>query len=316
MFKNICYLCDRDIPAGQSFYEDHGVRVCLRCFKTTPRCPKCRFPSRELMIYPGVGTICEFCQKDQEPQQMNVMRCYLCQCVIPEEAPHFSGHGKTVCKKCFKDAHRCFLCRFPQYEEHIRGLGYICEFCYPETLHKDSDLASFLEPLEVFLSRLRHKITETPQIQWVDRNILLGMQLQGRKPDYGIEFLDEYLHYCYPVYYLKKRFYIMPRIPHQLFMAHMAGQLAAADLCNKYDLPHLLDHNGFARFARGWVHWVSYSTATILKYTDIQKQLSRWPETIFPDEFSKFLNMSEFRKPEEITIFAHRTLKQYAQKYL
>ena len=71
MSQESCFICEKALPAGQSFYEDHGVKVCLACFRTTKRCLNCRFPSRSLKNIPGFGDVCEFCEssfsKDKPP---------------------------------------------------------------------------------------------------------------------------------------------------------------------------------------------------------------------------------------------------------
>ncbi|MBF0351198.1 MAG: hypothetical protein HQM11_09195 [SAR324 cluster bacterium] len=310
----LCYLCSKQLPPGQSWYEDHQVKVCLDCFKKTTRCQRCKFPSNSLKMYPGIGRVCEFCQ--QELQLESGMECYLCHKQIPTWASFYHDYDRYVCQDCFRDAKRCFVCRFPQGIEKIQGLGHLCGFCQPTVIRKDVDVVKSIEPLRQFLSGFRHTIPQALSLQWIDWNILVGMQLQGVPPEFKIAFLDEFLHYCYPIYYFRSNMYLIPCLPREQFMVHMAGQLAAADICKTFGQTHLVGDNPFFNLARGWCHWVSYMTAKRLKYTSIQKQLERYPMEPVSGDFSKFLAMLEFRTPKAIVEFTHKTLNEYSQRYL
>ncbi|MBF0279779.1 MAG: hypothetical protein HQM13_18420 [SAR324 cluster bacterium] len=311
MVRDLCFLCEEPLPEGQSFYEDHEVKVCLPCFRDTPRCKKCKFPSHQLEVYPGLGEVCEFCRTQFEKTGMT---CYLCHKNIPSWMSFYSDYEKNVCQECFSEADRCFLCRFPQSSEHVPNLGHVCEFCQNTILREGDDLGPILDPLKSFLKQYHHQASDEFRFQWTDWNLILGMQIENL-PKVKIKFFDEFLHFAYPVYFLKGTFYLTRCIPRQHFMAHFAGQLAAADICRVYKQAHLLSNSPFAQLARGWCHWVAYSTARILKYKPIQKQLSRWPEQ-FQDDFQKFQAMDEYKKPKEIIAFAQGTLREYAMKYL
>ncbi|MGK5091808.1 hypothetical protein WDW89_07285 [Deltaproteobacteria bacterium TL4] len=314
MSVDSCYLCKNPIPVQQSFYEAHGVRVCLECFTNTPRCQKCKFPSTALKRYPGFGNICEFCQKSLERE--TGMECYLCQKKIPSWGSCYSDYGKHVCQDCFKNAERCFLCRFPKGIEKVDGLGYLCEFCQNEVLKKGMDLDSFLGPLKAFLAGYQHPVPSKLNLHWIDWHVLVGMQWPKERPPYKIKYLDEFLYHCYPIYYSANQFYLIPRIPHQQFMVYMAGQLAASDLCQRFQQNNLLGDNPFFKLARAWSHFIAYNTATLLHYEKLSKHLQRWPEAITEGDFQKFVAMQASRKPGQIVEYAHSTLKQYAQKYL
>lgn len=311
MTAEVCYLCQQPLPEGQSFYEDQGVKVCLACFRDTPRCKKCKFPSLQLQVYPGMGAVCEFCRSEFEDSGLS---CYLCGKTIPAWMSHYADYDKTVCQECFAEADRCFLCRFPQSVARIPNLGHVCGFCQGDLIQEASDLEPLLQPLKAFLTQYKHNITEIPKFQWTDWNLIMGMQTEA-PPPVKIKFFDEFLHFAYPIFFMKSRFYCIGSIPREHFMAHLAGQLAAADLCRIYKQPHLLGKNPFTQMARGWCHWVAYSTAKILKYKKVEKQLSRWPQQ-FEEDFQKYQAMSEFRKPKEIIAIAQGTLKDYSIKYL
>lgn len=311
---DVCYHCGSAIKSGQSFYEDHNAKVCIACFRETPRCQKCKFPSKHLKRVDGFGQVCEFCYASFATEEG--MTCYLCQGKIWSNASHYADHGKTICQSCFKDAKiRCFSCRFPHVVETISGHGGICEFCIDKNLNKDSNLAAMFKPLQSFLSKFGHDVGPKPNILWVNWKLVLGMQMDS--PDnIIITFFDELVRYCYPVYYMKGLYYVIPSIPRDWFMPYMAGQMIAADICKKYDLFHLRGNSPFLDMARGWCHWVAYYTAKTLKYEKPKKTISRWPESTLPGNFQKFHAMSEFRSPTEIVEYAHQTLGDYAKKYL
>jgi hypothetical protein len=309
-----CYLCEEKLPAGQSVYEDHGVQVCLRCFTSAPRCQQCRFPSHQLTAHPTKGQLCEFCAEHETPE--DVVHCYLCQKPMAEYDPYFEDYGVRVCKPCFKKAPRCFLCRFPNRKERVMGLGNVCEFCAEHALTPKSDLVSLAQPLQQFVAGFGHNVPELPPLRWVDWRVLLGMQMDGSRPQFRITFLDEYLHYAYPAFYLKGAIYLLPRMSPSLLMPHLAGQLVAYDICQRYQLPHLLGHKAFQRIARGWSHWVAWRTAKQLKCGEQAKQLSRWPENHLTGEYSKFRTTGDLKGDAELRQFAELGLKKYAQRDL
>ncbi len=314
MSEDLCYLCGNPIPSGQSFYEDHDQKVCLNCFRTTKRCGKCQFPSNHLRMVDGFGMVCEFCYSDFTEEKS--LTCYLCEAKIWSNASYYSDHGKEVCQNCFKNAViRCFTCRFPHVVEKVSGQGGVCEFCKEVNLTSKSDIGPLLVPLQKFLKGYGHEVRKTPTLLWVNWKLIMGMQL-GEHSSPKIKFFDEFVKQCYPVYQLKGLFYVIPSIPQQWFMPFMAGQLTAADLCKKYNVPHLKGNSPFLEMARGWCHWITYSTARVLKQEQVAKSISRWPESSLSGNFSKFLAMSEFRKPKELVVFAHQNLKEYAGKYL
>jgi len=314
MTTETCHQCKKPLPEGQSFYEDHNVKVCLACFRTSKRCMSCRFPSNSLTYVPGYGDVCEFCKDTFKVD--DGMSCYICQDQIWKGASHYADHGKEVCQKCFAEARiRCFSCRFPQTIGSVAGLGGICEFCQEENINKGTDIKPFLKSLTPFLKSHKHKLPDKIDIHWVDWRLIMGMQLDSSE-NREIKFFDEMIRYCNPVFYMKDRFYIIPSINQQWFISYLAGQLVAADLCKKYGLSHLMDDAPFQEMARGWCHWISYNTTRILKYKKLTKFFSRYPDSNLTGTFSKFLAMSEFRKNKEIIEFAHQNLKLYAKKYL
>lgn len=313
MADDICYLCDKPISNGQSFYEDHGQKVCIACFRVAKRCQRCKFPSNDLKRIEGFGQVCDFCYEALSKEEG--MTCYLCNGKIWSNASHYADHGKTICQPCFKDVKdRCFTCRFPKIEKSVEGQGKVCEFCIESNLNKEIDLKPLLKPLQAFLLRFDHDVSINPNLLWVDWKLVLGMQ-QESENRIELSFFDEFVRYAYPIYYLKGTHYIIPSIPREWFMPYMASQLVAAEICKKYDLFHLRGDSPFLETARGWCHWVAYSTAKTLKYDKVARHLTRWPESALPGNFSKFLAMSEFRKHGEVIKFAQTSLKNLAEKH-
>jgi hypothetical protein len=314
MATDHCHLCEQPLPKGQSFYEDHGVKVCLSCFRTSKRCQSCRFPSRSLRHVAGYGNVCEFCE--DRLTKDDGTSCYICGGKIFVGASHYSDHGEKVCQPCFAAAKdRCFSCRFPQIEGKIVGFGGICRFCLKDNVNKTTDLNPILQSLRPFLKNHRQQLVAPLDIHWLDWRVVLGMQqFEPKLPD--VKFFDELIRHGYPIFYLKDRLYIIPSLSRRYFVSFLTGQLTAADLCRQYGLKHLLDNTPFHRLARGWCHWIALSTARVLKYNDVVKTLSRFPETGLTGDFSKFLAMAEFRKPKEIIDFSHLNLKKFARKYL
>lgn len=311
--KEICYLCKLSLPKQQSYYEAHGVTVCLTCYRNERRCKKCKFPSKMIQNIAGLGGICEFCMP--EVNQPTGMICYLCKKNIGPWMSHYEGHHHFVCQSCFQDALiRCFLCRFPQ-GKNIPGLGGVCKFCNLKVINHETNLSNFLEPLQVFLKKYHHFVSLDINIQWIDWRIILGMQ-KKETPEHKIQFFDELIHYCLPVFYLKNQFYIIKSIPQEWFMASMAGQLVASHICKMYGLSHLNQEGPFYQLARGWVHWISCKIAKTLKYQTVWKRLTRSLNQQLLGDFPKFLAMSEYRSTQEIIDFAHNNLEKYAQKYL
>ncbi len=314
MSQEICYSCEQPIPSGQSFYEDHGVKVCLNCFRTSKRCLSCRFPSRSLKNIPGYGDICEFCESSFAKE--SDMDCYICGEQIWKGASFYSGHNRKVCQKCFAEAKsRCFTCGFPHVEGEVIGLGDICRFCRKDNMDKRTDLNPTIQSMIPFLKSHNHQTVTPIDIHWLDWRVIMGMQLVQRHES-SVSYFDELIRICYPVIYLKERFYIIPSLPQRWFIVFMTGQLAAADICQSYHLQHLLDDAPFQQLARGWCHWISVNTAKTLTYKSVAKALSRFPEGNISGLYSKFQAMSEFRKSKEIIQFAQKNLKKYAKKYL
>ncbi|MCZ6645338.1 MAG: hypothetical protein O7B79_03775, partial [SAR324 cluster bacterium] len=81
------------------------------------------------------------------------MICYLCRSAIPEDQPFYNDYGHQVCKPCFEEAPRCFVCRFPgKQNEQVEGLGLECEFCRGNLIAEGAHVLPMIEPLFPFLS--------------------------------------------------------------------------------------------------------------------------------------------------------------------
>ncbi|MDH3382369.1 MAG: hypothetical protein OEL54_06655 [Flavobacteriaceae bacterium] len=314
MSEENCYLCQDVLKKGQSFYEGHGVKVCLACYRVAGRCQKCKFPSNSLQRSPAEGDLCEFCFPASEKN--GSQNCFICDKVVLSEMSHYADYGKVVCQSCFKDSKiRCFICRFPKVQEILPDLGGVCEFCNDSLISRDTELESMIKPLMVFVKSFNHQIVDTPNFKWIDWKIILGMQKQNFDLK-KIHFFDELIQYCYPVFYMNKTIFVIPKIKREWFMPYLAGQIVAKDLCEKYQLPHLIGNSPFHQLARGWCHWIILNTAQALKFKQVEKKVNRFPDPDLMGNFFKFQAMTEFRKHAEVIEFGHKNLEAYAGKYL
>lgn len=309
-----CYLCESVLPKRQSFFEGHNQKVCLKCFQSTQRCKKCGFPSNSLEFIEGYGQVCEFCQK--ELKKDTGLHCYICQKKVWETMSHYADYDKVVCQSCFKDAKiRCYFCRFPKTNEVIQGVGGVCEFCVGGLISRESDIDTITKPLLSFVNQHGHAIQKLPGINWISGSALLKYQLDC-PPLAKIRFFDEMTRYYYPLIHEDGGLKCLSSIPQKWFMSLFAGQLANMDVCRKYHLEHLRDIGPFQELARGWSHYIAYSTAKTLKYDQVVKVLARFPENDLMGSFPKFLAMSEYRKPAEVITFAKEQIQTFANRYL
>lgn len=307
-----CYHCKKPVPSGQSFWEGRGQKVCLNCFRTRQRCVKCGFPEDQLSKHPALGQICHFCLEENPPTDEG--HCHLCSRSIKEGERIYEDHQVKVCVNCFNHARsRCFLCRFPAVKTRLSGLGGICEFCAPGVIDHKSDLSSFLAPLGPFLKAHGHKVQIPPEVVRLDWRIILGMQRED-PPRFEVQFLDEYVHWAYPVYHLQGKLYALPALPPQWFLPVAAGQLAALDLCQNYGLSHLGSSGAFYHFARAWVQYLTQSTAERLGYQEVARKLLRWPEANVGPDFEELRGWARTKGPKGAIQRAHQQLKRLAPK--
>ncbi len=314
MSEENCYLCESILPKGQSFFEGHDQKVCLKCFQTTQRCKKCGFPSNAQEYVDGYGQVCEFCQKELKKDAG--LNCFICQKQIWETMSHYADYGKVVCQSCFKDAKtRCYFCRFPKTIKFVQGVGGVCEFCKDGLIDIDSDIDSITKPLLSFVNQHGFSINKLPAFKWVSVVTLLNHQPDSSTQS-EIRFFDEMMRYYYPLIHEDGTLNSLAVVPQKWFMALFAGQMANLEICQKYHLQHLKDIGPFFELARGWSHYISYSVAKTLKYDKVVKSLARFPENDLMGSFPKFLAMSEYRKPSELINFAQEQIHSFASRYL
>jgi len=291
MESKACHYCSKPVPSGQSFYEGHDTQVCLACYQTCKPCPKCSFPSRSLEDHPTLGKVCDFCIKENPVQSEGT--CHLCSGDITAGERLYTDHGVKVCLHCFNTAKkRCFTCRFPKSVSNLEGQGGICEFCQGKLVQSRSDLSSILAPLKPFLSAFNHMVLLPPTTVFIDWRVVLGMQREA-PPTYEVNFLDEMVHWAYPVYHLDQKLYSAVALPPQWFIPLAAGQLAAKDLCQKFGETHLGKEGAKYHFPRAYVHFLTYFTASRLGYQEIAKKLLRWPEVYAGPEFEELLQIEK-----------------------
>jgi len=241
--------------------------------------------------------------------------CYKCQGPIPDGEPHFNGHDKSVCKPCFNESKRCFVCRFPGLDlRPVEGLGLECEFCRGRLVAEGGDLNALLPPLRAFLTPYGIKPPEPFRFAWRDLKDLRAMQTEADLP--LPEFIDDYLRYAYPVFYREGRYHLLRRMTRQTFVVYLISQMAVADLAGRYGLKDLSSRNPFHTFTRGWCHWLGFEAAARLGYDQERRQLRKWPELGAMGEFERWQRMAEVNPPGKVLEFFRASLGPLARKYL
>ncbi len=243
------------------------------------------------------------------------MICYLCREAIPEHEPFYNDYGEQVCKPCFGDAPRCFVCRFPGKQlEEVEGLGLECEFCRGKVIAEGAELAPVMEPVHPFLAGYGLKAPEAPRYEWTSRRELRELQTDSDLPEE--EFIDDYLRYCYPVFYNDGVFYCLRRMTKPTLIVYAIIQLGVADIAARFGLPHLAGRSPFHTFTRGFCHWVGYEAAKRLNFDLEARQLRKWPELGAQGEFERWESMARFNKTPKIVGFFNANLKAMGRKHL
>jgi len=310
MPEEVCHTCQSALPAGQSFYEDHGVKVCLNCFRHRPRCANCKFPGRELVVTPPHGALCEFCRQVIKPEEALV--CSLCKNPIPPGQSHYADHGETVCLPCFKLVpHRCFTCRFPQIQKPQPEVGGVCRHCLPGVIDKDSDINALIRPLYPFLQGLGHHPPAEVKPVFLPPLVVLGMQ-EVKEPPAPIEFLDEFVQFGLPVFQVKGIFYLLPMMNREWLLSGLLGQLVAYDLCRIHGLAALVGETPFQRFGRSWSLFAGLLLARKLKFPQVEKRLVRLGDQLH--DFNRLLAMADHKPTREVIQFAQGSLGMLAKK--
>ncbi|MDH5751802.1 MAG: hypothetical protein OEZ59_05230 [Deltaproteobacteria bacterium] len=243
------------------------------------------------------------------------MICYLCAEIIPQEEPFYNDHDKHVCKPCFSEARRCFVCRFPGRDlQPVPGLGDECEFCRGKLVAEGMDPAPLVPPLRVFLQNYRMNPPPGEDVQWSDWRTLRDMQTDADLAP--PEFIDDFLRYAYPVLYRGGSYFLLKRMTRQTFVVYMVAQLAVADISTRYGLPDLSERSPFHTFARGWCHWLAYEAAAKLGFDLERRQLRKWPELGGMGEFERWRRMADLNKPSRLLEFFNSSLGPLARKWL
>ena len=243
------------------------------------------------------------------------MICYQCRNVIPEDEPFYNDYEQYVCKPCFLEAERCFICRFPGNKmQEVEGLGLECEFCQGKLVQEDTDLEPLVEPLRSFLLPFGFKVPERPRWVWTDRLELRNLQTDADLPP--DKFIDDFLQYCYPVYHHEHQFHLLRRMTRPTFVVYSTVQLASGDLAGRYALPDLAGKTPFHTFARGWCHWLGYEAARLLGYDLERRQLRKWPELGAQGEFDRWERMSRVNKPAKMVTYFKGNLNHLVKTHL
>ena len=243
------------------------------------------------------------------------MNCYLCKSFIPEDQPFYNDYDLHVCKPCFVEARRCFVCRFPgRALQEVEGLGLECEFCRGNILADGDDPGELVRPIAPFLEKFGLRPAEEPEFERIGRRELRELQSDADVPPE--EFMDDFLRYCYPVYYKGRRFFLLPRMTKPTFLVHALIQLAASDIAMRFDLEHLAGTNAFQAFTRGWCHWIGYEAARLLKYDLERRQLRKWPELGAQGNFDHWKAMARFNEPAKMIAYFNANVASLARKHL
>ncbi len=236
------------------------------------------------------------------------MICYLCGSPIPEDQPFYSDHGQFVCKPCFKDAPRCFICRFPGKSlQPVPGLGDECEFCRGRVIAEGMDVGSVLDPLRPFLQPFGLRGDARPRIAWSDRETLRALQTKQDLPPAA--FIDDFLRFCYPVFYREGALHLLRRMTKPTLVVYGLMNLAAAEIAAELGQPHLAGRDEERAFARGWCHWIGAQAAERLDYALESRQLRKWPELGAQGDFERWVSMARFNATPKMVRFFKANLK-------
>jgi hypothetical protein len=241
--------------------------------------------------------------------------CYRCGAAFADDQPFYNDHQAVVCKPCFLEARRCFVCRFPGRElQDVQGLGLECEFCRGKILTEGDPLEESLPPIVAFLAAFGCKADAAARFQWCDRADLRAMQTQADLPREA--FMDDFLRFAYPVYYKDSRFHLLRRMARPTFVVHLAIQMAVAHVAGAFRLPNLAGKSPFHTAAQGWCHWIGYEAAAALKYDLERRQLRKWPELGLQGEFDRWEAMARVHTSAKVVAHFWAIVGALARKHL
>ena len=243
------------------------------------------------------------------------MNCYLCHESIPEDHSFYRDHEQYVCKTCFKDAPRCFICRFPGKQlETVEGLGLECEFCRGKMVSEGDNLEELIDPVMPFITSFGLAPPEALRFSWLSLKELRAIQTNADLPPES--FIDDFLRYCYPVFYQEGTFHCLKRMTKPTFVVYTIVQLAVADIARSNGLPHLRGQSPFHTFARGYCHFIGFEAARRLEYDLEWRQLRKWPELGAQGEFERWRNMTRFNSGQKMIAYFQANLGKLARSYL
>ncbi|MBI3993003.1 MAG: hypothetical protein HY342_07000 [Candidatus Lambdaproteobacteria bacterium] len=241
------------------------------------------------------------------------MICYLCGARIPDDQPFYNDYEKYVCKPCFLDAPRCFVCRFPGRElGQVEGLGAECEFCRGNIIAEGMVLAPLLDPLRPFLASFGLRGDAQPSVAWDERLTLRELQTGADLPP--MQFIDDFLQFCYPVFYREGTLHLLRRMSKATLVVYGLIALASAEIAAEMGHPHLAGRNEARSFARGWCHWIGAQAAERLGYALEARRLRKWPELGGQGDFERWVAMARFNKPPKMVRFFRANLQALLRK--
>ena len=243
------------------------------------------------------------------------MICYRCGNEFADDQPFYNAYNVVVCKPCFLEGPRCFVCRFPGKEmKEVSGLGPECEFCRGNLLAEGDSPGEGLAPIMAYLAAFGCKAPDSLRFQWTDREALRTMQTQADLPP--DVFMDDFLRFAYPVYYKDGSFHLLRRMTRPTFVVYMVVQMAVAHVSRQFGLPNLAGKSPFHTAAQGWCHWVGYEAAAALKYDLERRQLRKWPEMGLQGEFDRWEGMAKVHRPPKVAQHFWATIGAAAKKHV
>ena len=141
--------------------------------------------------------------------------------------------------------------------EEVEGLGMEGEVCRGGLVMEGSDMETMVAPLRSFLLPFGFKVPDKIRWVWTDCQELRALQTDADLPP--DDFIDDFLRYCYPVYYHEGAYHLLRRMTKPTFIAYAVVQLAAGDLPGRDALPDLAGKSPLPTFRPGCFHRLSHA---------------------------------------------------------
>ena len=243
------------------------------------------------------------------------MICYLCKSGIPEDQPFYNDYEQYVCKPCFLESPRCWICRFPgKALQEVEGLGMECEFCRGNLISPEHNPAEIIRPATTFLANFGLEVPVEAQYHFTHRDALKDMQIKADLPP--DDFIDDFLRTSYPVFFAHGKHHCLRRMTRETLITYGIVQMAAASICDRAQLASLAGDTPFHSFCRGFSHYIGYEASQRLGFDLETRQLRKWPEMGLQGDFERWQAMGRFRKPAYMGSYFKAHFASLARKHL